>query len=48
MPARVWVCVSVYMCMHACFRACAKETKEVAAIPSGITKIFNLPFMTPN
>lgn len=33
------VCVLVYECV---------KKKGVAAIPLGITKIFNLPFMTPN
>ena len=35
---------------HACVcaRALLFKEKGVAAIPSGITKIFNLPFMTPN
>lgn len=39
MPVCVCVCVLVYECV---------KKKGVAAIPLGITKIFNLPFMTPN
>lgn len=36
------------VCVCVCFRGCAKKNIEVAAFPSGISKIFNLPFMTPN